>query len=188
MSAILPNATNLTRGRQRQHVIGGVPVFADIWPSSETHKSRYLIAASPATVRPGRVLQYAPGTTEMAQNVTSINAFTAPLFAGVATYSNQDRFNRTPNYFGSTATDINVYEHPKGKFLDGLVDREVWVETSAVAAPLRGAVVSVLPDGRVGIAGTGVDLLPAQAIFTGLFEANIEGRNYAAVQIVTKLV
>jgi hypothetical protein len=188
MSAMLPNATNLTKNRQRQHVIGGVPVYADIWPSSETHKSRYLIAASPATVRPGRVLQYAPGTTELSQNVTSINTFTAPLFAGIATYSHQDRLNRTPTYFGSTATDVNVYEHPKGRFLDCLVDREIWVETSAVAAPLRGAVVSVLPDGRVGIAGTGVDLLTTQAVFTGLFEANIEGKNYAAVNIVTKLV
>lgn len=189
MSAILPNSTNLTANRQQRRAAGGVFVY-QIPPEVQANslKTGFLIAASPTTVRPGRIVQYAPGQTDVHQNVTSINTFTAPLFAGVATYSHQDRFNRTPNYFGGTATNINVFEWPQGDYLARIVDEEVYVETSLVAAPARYAIVSVLADGRVGAAGAGVDLLATQAVYTGLIEIGVEGANWAAVQIKGKLV
>jgi hypothetical protein len=190
MSAILPNSSNLTANRQPRRAAGGVTVYElPTQVLANISKSRYLIAASPATIRPGRVIQYAPGITEgVYQNVSSINAFTAPLFAGVATYSHQDRFNRTPNYLGGTATNINIFEWQKGDFLQSIVEEEVYVETSLLVAPARNSIVSVLPDGRVGAAGSGVDLLATQAVYTGLLELNVEGANYAAIQIVNKLV
>jgi len=189
MSAILPNSTNLTVNRQPRRAAGGVTVY-QLPPEvlSNATKSAYLIAASPASVRPGRILQYAAGQTEVHQNVTSIDSFDATGFAGVATYSHQDRFNRTPNYFGSNATDINVFEWRPGGYLSRIVDEEVYVETTLTSAPTRGAVVSVLADGRVGAAGAGVDLLATQAVYTGLLETGVEGRNYAAIQIIRKLV
>ena len=189
MSAILPNSTNLTTGRQPRRAAGGVFVY-QIPPEVQANsiKTGFLIAASPANVRPGRILQYAAGQTGVHQNVTSIDTFTAANFAGVATYSHQDRFNRTPNYFGGTATNINIFEWPKGDYLARVVDEEVYVETTLSAAPTRGAVVSVLADGRVGAAGAGVDLLATQAVYTGLIEIGVEGANWAAVQIIRKLV
>ena len=59
---------------------------------------------------------------------------------------------------------------------------------SLAVAPARNAIVSILPDGRVGAAGAGVDLLATQAVYTGLIEIGGEGANWAAVQIKGKLV